>query len=195
MTGQLTSSFELGVGVQENDFLYNFDATLGSVLDDNHTYFYGGVRLQSYSIIPLHERRGSEDEYLGQTIKAYNIALFTGVSYNISLLKFKKESLYEGFGFFPEFRIYFSPLLPYVYTYKNDNEELIKLKSNKKSQFAYSVGGGFYLGNFDDFYIALKFEMNTIDMVESLRDLEANNDIHMFPKGKQYLITLQLLLR
>jgi hypothetical protein len=96
------------------------------------------------------------------------------------------------FVFFTKFRIYFSPLLPYVYTYENDNEELIKLKGDRKSQFAHSVGGGFYIGSFDDFYIALKFEMNTIDMVESLRDLDAQYDIHDFPKGRQYLISLYL---
>ena len=192
---QLTGLLDIGIGAQGNKTFYNYGGGIGHTFEDNRTLLSGGINMQRYQIVPPHKTRGREIEYIGQTTSAYNFALFAGGRYSVSLKKFKKDAKFERMGFFPECRILFSPLLPFKVSYENKKGESIKFKGDKISQFAYSIGGGLFIGSMKEGYIAVKFEMNTIDMFESLRKLDDLKKVYDLPEGAQYLLSASFYLR
>lgn len=195
MKAQLTGLLEIGMGAQGKSIFYDYGSAVGHTFKDNRTFLYGGLKMQQYQIVPLHEVRGEEVDYVGQTTKAYNFSLFIGGRYSVSLLKFNEKSSFERLGFFPECRLYFSPLLPYSLSYEDQDGNMIELKGDKISQLGYGLGGGIFIGSINEGYIAIKFEVNTIDMIKSLRNLDIKANAHEFSEGQQYLFTLSFYLR
>ena len=194
-SAQLTGLLEIGLGAQGHNQFYDYGVGIGQTFKDNRTLFTGGVKMQKYLIVPTHKLRDSETEYIGQSTSAYNFAIFVGGRYTISLKKFKKDAKFERMGFFPECRILFSPLLPFKVSYENNEGQTKRFKGDKISQFAYSVGGGLFIGSMKEGYIAVKLETSTIDMVKSLRALDDIKNGYDFPEGPQYLLSFSFYLR
>ncbi|HTO14978.1 MAG TPA: hypothetical protein VLZ83_04370 [Edaphocola sp.] len=193
--GQLAGMFELGTGTQGKEPLsYDAGISVGQVLLKSQGYSFVGIKAQKFPLIPPHKLRGSEDNYLGQTMDLWHFSIYCGLRYSINLFKIKKESD-NRFGIFPEARLYFSPLLPREINYSEDNypnqSNLITLKGKSISQWAYGCGGGIYYGNPKVAYLSLKYEMSTIDIFESLRALDYKNDT-FDTRGYQHIISLSL---
>ena len=192
---QSAGLIEFGNGTQHTNLLcYDAGAAWGQSFFKRTLYCFGGVKMQKYSVVPPSKLRGNEDDYVGQTTHIWNFSFYTGLRYSVNLFRLKKNS--DRFiGLFPECRMYFSPLLPYKIRYVEDNypepDKEITIKGDKISQLAYSIGGGIYFGNYKEAYLALKFETSTIDLFESIRQLDYKND-RFAPKGYQYIISLSL---
>jgi hypothetical protein len=192
---QLTGLLELGLGMHEDELIQDYGAAIGHTFNDNKTFGFAGVKMQKYPIVPPYEIRGSELEYVGETTDIYNFSLFAGGRYSMTLINFGEKASFERLGFFPECRLYLSPLLPYKLTYCNENDIRKKVKGEKRSQLAYSWGGGIFIGSKNEAYLALKFEVSTIDLTESLRRIDYGEAKANFEKEPQYLISVSFYLR
>ncbi len=192
---QLVGIFELGTGLQGNEWLrYEAGGALGYNFFNDALCGFGGIKVQKFPIVPPADLRGSEDNYIGQTTDLWNFPIFIGLRYSLNILETKKGSE-RYIGFFPECRLYFSPLIPRKIVYVENNfpapDKEITLKGENMAQWAYGIGGGIYFRNRNRAYIALKFETSTIDIFESIRSLDYKNDVFS-PQRRQYIISLSL---
>ena len=99
-----------------------------------------------------------------------SLNFYLGASNYFKILDFNKNAIFKSFGFFPEFRILFNPVLPKKITYEQDGE-LFSKKGEYEIQVSYGYGGGIFLKT-NSGLIALKIELNTNDPFSVLRDLE-----------------------
>ena len=192
---QMVGIFELGTGTQGKEWLrYEASGAFGYNLLKSSLCVFGGLKVQKLPVIPPSQLRGSEDAYTGQTTDLWNFPAFAGLRYSLNIFEVKNGSG-RYFGFFPECRLYFTPVLPRKIIYVENNfpepDKTITLKGERMSQWAVGIGGGIYWGNYNKTYIALKFETSTIDMFESIRSLDYKNDVFDFKK-RQYIISLSL---
>jgi len=192
---QTCAILDFGTGSQSNEPLsFDTGVSAGQVFLKNKALVFGGFKLQKFPIVPSHKLRDNENKYTGQTTDLWNFSFHTGFRYSINLFQPNKKSN-KQIGIFPECRLYFSPLMPKKVIYVQNNfpepDETITLKGQSVSQLAYAFSGGIYYGNLKRGYLALKFEVSTIDLFESLRPLNYKNDLFS-AKGKQYIISLSL---
>ena len=192
---QMVGFLNVGTGLQGDEWLsYETGGALGYNFFNNALCGFGGIKVQKFPLVSSVDLRGNEDNYTGQTTNLWNYPLYGGLRYSLNILEIKKGSE-KYIGFFPECRLYFSPLLPRKIIYVENNypepDEVMTLKSKNMSQWAYAVGGGIYFGNRNNSYIAIKFETSTIDLFESIRSLSYKNDI-FDSRERQYIISLSL---
>lgn len=192
---QLVGNIEVGTGTQGNEWLqYEAGAALGYNILNNALCGFGGIKMQKLPIVAPSDLRGSENNYIEQTTDLWNFSIFVGLRYSLNIFETKKGS--EGYiGVFPEFRLFFSPLIPHKIVYIENNypapNEEITLKGENMSQWAAGIGGGIYYGNRNKAFIALKFETNTIDLFESMRSLDYKNELFSAQR-RQYIISIVL---
>jgi hypothetical protein len=179
---QLSGLLEVGTGFQHEGWI---KAELGiggryTLFNNSGAHLVGGVKLQGYLLSSRMKPIENAEDLL-------NFSLFSGLRYSIQLPRD------NNFGFFPECRVYFSPLLPRRLKYYA-NQELSIVKGPRISQLAYGIGGGIFWGNLKDGYVALRFELSSIDMLESVRQLhyKPNPSVFNDTKGNQYIISITL---
>ncbi len=141
--------FELGTGTQGKEWLrYEAGGALGYSFLNNALCVFGGLKVQKFPVIPPHKIRGREDDYIGQTTDLWNFPVFTGLRYSLNIFETEKGSG-RYIGFFPECRLYFSPLLPRKIIYVENNfpepDQTVTLKGEKMLQWACGLAGGFFL--------------------------------------------------
>ncbi|MFV0505159.1 MAG: hypothetical protein ACK5L5_00390 [Bacteroidales bacterium] len=189
---QLTGLFEGSIGGQGSESVWDIAFALGHTFEDNRTFLYGGLKLQEISLSGKSHLKDSSPE----TKEYMPIPLFVGARYNFPIKNYdpEKHSI-EVLGIYPEVRLYWTPRLPFKYSYKDLSGELQTVKSEKMSQLAYGLGFGFYFGSKDGCTLSLKFEYSSIDMMESLRMLKKDGFFSDYGKSSQFMITLSFYLR
>ena len=180
VSAQLTYRFELGIGKSpyiEYDIARTVSGGIGYCFFEELTIFSGfNMFSQSSYIFPFEV---TEDEKWGdgKTKRLTSFLLQAGVQYSFTLKTFTKNRSqweYKRIGIFPEINSYFNPYLNRKYEMESGE----KFKVPYSTQFAYGIGGGILYGSWK-MYLALKYECNTIDNLESINklipDLNKNN--------------------
>ena len=196
---QLTGHIELGLGGQGDQHfktLTDFSAAAGySTAKD--FFFYGGLSFQTHYWEDGILFEEDESQYDEVTSKLYNIAIYSGANYPLTLWNIKDGITFRQFGIYPEFRVYFSPFLPRKFSdYADDySDEVITQKGSSKSQLSFGIGGGIFIGNIREALISLKFEYRTDDTYQTLRQLDLPGKEYEFPRRNQYVLSLCIRLR
>ena len=175
---QLTYRFELGVGGSpyfEHNIAKTVSGGIGYCFFEELTVF-GGINMFSQSsYLFSFEAEDEWEEYETESLTSF--LLQAGIHHSLTLKTFTKgrsQWEYKRIGIFPEINAYFNPHLNRKYKPGNGEE----YKAPYSSQFAYGLGGGILYGSWKIF-LALKYEFNTIDNLESVNkvvpDLEKNN--------------------
>ena len=177
---------DLGVGNQGDDNVafVNFELGGGYVLFNNFNCF-GGIKLDKYYL----DVEVEEDSDFDETNALFTANLFIGAANYFKIAAFDEDATFKSFGFFPEVRFFFNPLLPRKISYE-DNGMLYKRTGGWKVQTSIGYGGGVYFKTSSGL-IALKFEWNLNDPFEVLRGMEYGEADMPFSKGNQLLISLR----
>lgn len=196
---QLTGHLEAGLGGQgyrHTKSLKDFSVAAGYSTPKDF-YFYGGLNFQTHYWEDGIFFEEDESEYTEATPKLYNLAIYTGANYPLTLFNMKDGVTFQHFGIYPEFRIYFSPFLPRKFSdYADDySDEIITQKGPSKSQLSFGIGGGIFIGNIREALIALKFEYRTDDTYQTLRRMDFPGRKYEFPRRNQYVLSLCVRLR
>jgi hypothetical protein len=185
--GQSFVYMDIGIGNhgKENITFADFDLGAGYIVINNFNSF-GGLKLDKYFLdVPVSE---NNQEDITESLLTLN--LYLGTTNYFKLFDFESNSVFESFGFFPEFRCFLNPYLPRKITYEHDSIIHIK-KGDYKMQASYIYGGGIFFKT-NSGLIALKVELNLNDPFKVLRNLEYGQKNMPFSKGKQFLISLRL---
>ncbi len=178
---QLTYRFELGVGGSpyfDHNIAKTVSGAVGYCFFEELTVF-GGINMFSQSSYVFSFEAEDEDARWeeNKTEHLTSFLLQAGIHHSLNLKTFTKGKSpwqYRRFGIFPEINAYFNPHLNRKYK-SGAGEEY---KAPYSSQFAYGLGGGILYGSWK-MYLALKYECNTIDNLESINtivpDLVKNN--------------------
>lgn len=194
--GQFTADLNCGVGIDDFGFCKTLDLSLGHTFRDDRSYLFGGLCLQNSDLDLFNpDQFGDYNDFEQETERLYNFNLFVGGRYSVILRDSEDENSFRRIGFFPEFRFYYCPLIPRRIKYWDENDVLVKSKGPYSSQFTYGMGGGIYMGNRAGAYIALKFEVNGIDITRSLRQIDYAGKDDFSSLRKQYIISLTLHIR
>lgn len=194
VTAQLSYRLELGAGISPY-FDYNVAQTLSGGV--GYSFFeeltiYGGVNMFSQRTYLFPFELGNEDDRWEEdrTESFTSILLQGGIHHSLTLKTFKKDRSqweYTRIGVFPEINAYFNPYLNRKYKV----EEGVGYKAPYSTQFAYGLGGGILYGSWSR-YLALKYECNTIDNLESINKLVPDMD----KRGRfNHVISLILVFR
>ena len=193
---QVTGHLDIGYGIQGIDSDLFRDISFGagiSTFDD--LYLFGGMDIQTHYWVKPFNLDDFESTDPDATSKLHTYSLYTGSRYSLNILRFKKDSKFERLGFFPEFRLYFYPIIPRKFKYYDYNENLIKQKGPRVSQLAYSYGGGIFIGSLNKAYFAIKFLYSTTDPFSTLRKMSFKDQTIKFAEANQYLISLSVLIK
>lgn len=170
--------------------IYNVSPGLGYSFTNND-YLYGGIKFQSYSLVPRYSRDQND---LWSTTNVLNFMFYGGIRYNIPLFKIKNDADLEHIiGIFPESRLYFNPYVPRQLKYIDENNAEVTATGEYATQFAYGIGFGIYIKEKENnASFALKFEYSNIDAFQTLRELDYGNKHFDFPSTTQYSIGISL---
>lgn len=170
---QLTYRLELGVGGSpyfDYDIVQTVSGGIGYSFFEELTVF-GGLNMfsQRSYLFPFEvENEDAEwEEY--QTEHLTSFLFQVGIHHSLTLKTFSKNRSqweYKRIGIFPEVNAYFNPYLNRKYKAENGSE----IKAPYQTQFAYGLGGGVLYGSWK-MYLALKYECNTIDNLESIHNI------------------------
>jgi len=170
---QLTYRLELGVGGSpyfEHDIVKTISGDIGYSFFEE-LFVFGGINMfsQSSYLFPFEVESEDAKWEEDKTERLTSILLQAGIHHSLTLKTFTKNKSqweYKRIGVFPEFNAYFNPYLNRKY--KNGNGE--NYKAPYSTQLAYGFGGGVLYGSWK-MYLALKYECNTIDNLESINKL------------------------
>lgn len=170
--------------------IYNFSSGAGYSFTNND-YFFGGIKFQSYSLIPKSKR---DENDLWSTTNVLNFMFYGGIRYNIPLIRINKNSESEHIlGFFPEYRLYFNPYVPRKIKYIDENNAEVTSSGDYATQFAHGIGFGIYIKEKENnASFALRFEYSNIDAFQTLRELDYGTKHFDFPSNTQYSIGISL---
>ena len=167
---QLTYRFELGVGgspYSDYDITKVVSGGIGYCFFEELTVF-GGINMFSQSSYVFSFEAKDEDARWEEhkTAQLTSFLFQAGIHHSLNIKTFTEEKSqwqYKRIGVFPEINAYFNPHLNRRYK----TEEGEEYKAPYSSQFAYGLGGGILYGSWK-MYLALKYECNTIDNLESI---------------------------
>lgn len=178
---QLTYRLELGVGGSpyfEHDIVQTVSGGIGYSFFEELTVF-GGINMfsQSSYLFPFEAESEDASWEEDKTERLTSFLLQAGIHHSLTIKTFTKNKSqweYKRIGIFPEINAYFNPYLNRKYKIENGEE----YKASYASQLSYGLGGGVFYGSWK-MYLALKYECNTIDNLESVSKLvstlEKNN--------------------
>ncbi|TAJ09697.1 hypothetical protein DMA11_19845 [Marinilabiliaceae bacterium JC017] len=175
---QLTYRLELGVGGSpyfEHDIVQTVSGGIGYSFFEELTIF-GGINMfsQSSYLFPFEAESEDASWEENKTERLTSFLLQAGIHHSLTLKTFTKDKSkweYKRIGIFPEINAYFNPYLNRKYKMENGEE----YKAPYSTQLAYGFGGGIFYGSWK-MYLALKYECNTIDNLESINELVPNLD-------------------
>ncbi|SMO90147.1 hypothetical protein SAMN06265379_11340 [Saccharicrinis carchari] len=170
---QLTYRLEIGVGGSpyiEHGIAKTVAGGIGYSFFEELTVF-GGLNLfsQRSYVFSFEAESDLAKREENKTENFTSFLLQAGTHYSITLKSFtenKSQWEYKRIGVFPEINTYFNPHLNRKYKAANGQE----YKAPSTTQLSYGFGGGVFYGSWK-MYLALKYECNTIDNLESVRKL------------------------
>ncbi len=180
----------LGTDTKNQLFIYNWSGGGGYSFTDND-YIFGGVKLQSYRLVPRHEADTTD---IWVTNSLLNFVIEGGGRYLVPL---KKGDLNNEnsttIGFYPEAKFYFNPYVPRQINYYDTQGNAFSVKTDYGVQLAYGLGFGIYFMAPDGpVYFAITFEYSNLDAFKLLRHEDYKTDNLNIPTSQQFTLGISL---